>query len=111
MWGLGEEILKAEKLIDSDPRAALNIIKTKRDKIDKELVIIHELGREFSEMAEDLGHANFVLKDKGKSFGKSYSDTDIDSVIQHDLNEVVKRFNTAKPLFDQLVANMKKLEQ
>ena len=100
-----------ELSIDTEPRRALEIVLEKERETRDELEYIQELGRQFSEIVESIGHASFVLKDKGKSFGRSYSDADVDAVIKHDLNDVITGLKTAHPTFKKLVRSIKQLEE
>jgi len=110
MFGIADRLNQVEKLLKTNPQAALAILDEDVEEARKELECISKLGREVTEIRESLGHASFVLKTRGKDFGREMADKEITTTISRDTKNAVGRVKTAVKLFSELKNHMKKLE-
>jgi hypothetical protein len=111
MFGIADRLNQVEKLLKTNPQAALAILNEDVGEVTKELECISKLGRELSEIREKIGHASFVLRTRGKDFGREMADKEITATISRDTKDAVGRIKTSVKLFSELKNHMKKLEE
>jgi len=110
MLRIADKLNTVEELLQTNPKAALDMLTVDITIVDNELECITKLGREIVGIQDSLSRANIILKSHGKDSGKIMSNKDITNAISEDAKTAIKHIKNAAILFSQLQEYMNRLE-